>query len=107
MMTTALKPLGKYQKRGKGFFVAFIWRIRLANNRCCSSACGMDTLLKLTQSGSGSKLAAPKYKSSERAGQAWTVPRLSRPCRVALSGVDDRPGEVVSKGRRLSGSSVY
>ena len=68
MMTTAFLPFGKYQNRGSGFLTAFIRRIRFASSRCCSSACGIATLLRSTQSGWTSPILAPKNLSSERIG---------------------------------------
>ena len=49
--TTAFLPRGKYQNRGSGLRSAFIFRTRLASSRCCSSACGIATLVRFTQSG--------------------------------------------------------
>jgi hypothetical protein len=66
--TTALCPLGKYQNRGKSFRSEFIEMIMLANSRCCSSACGMATLFRFTQSGCTSPAFAPKNRSSDRTG---------------------------------------
>ena len=59
MTTTALSLRGKYQKRGSGLRSRFTWRIRFASRRCCSSACGIATLSRFTQSGCGSNEAAP------------------------------------------------
>ena len=59
MITAALTPRGKYQNRGIGFLSAVSTPSRLASRRCCSSACGMATLLRSTQFGCGSKAASP------------------------------------------------
>ena len=48
MTTTAGSIRGKYQNRGSGFFAAFMLRMMFHRNRCCSSACGIATLLKST-----------------------------------------------------------
>ena len=55
----------------------FICSIRLASRCCCSSACGIATLLRSTQSGCTSPVLAPKKRSSERI--SWLPPTaLSR-----------------------------
>ena len=73
-----------------------IARIRLASSRCCSSACGIATLSRSTQSGCGSPAAAPKNRSSERIG-ATAVALLAGPGRVALARQHDRAREVVGE----------
>ena len=82
MTTTAFSPRGKYQKRGSGLRSRFIWPIRLASRRCCSSACGIATLLRSTQSGCGSPAALPKNRSSERIG--LRSPSRSWPAQAGL-----------------------
>ena len=59
----------------------FIDRIMLASMRCCSSACGIATLLRSTQSGCGSDAALPKNRSSERLG---AMPSRSWPLHAGL-----------------------
>ena len=59
MITAALTPRGKYQKRGSGFLSAVSRPIRLTSSRCCSSACGIATLLRSTQFGCGSDEDGP------------------------------------------------
>jgi hypothetical protein len=57
--TTAFSPRGKYQNRGRGPRSALIVRMRLARSRCCSSAWGIATFVRSTQSGWGSPSLAP------------------------------------------------
>ena len=59
MTTTARSPRGKYQKRGIGMRSALMCVMRFASSRCCSSACGIATLLRFTQSGCTSPGFAP------------------------------------------------
>ena len=59
MITAALSPRGRYQKRGIGFLSAVTVPIRFASSRCCSSACGIATLLRSTQFGWLSPAAGP------------------------------------------------
>ena len=65
--TTALALRGKYQNFGSGARSSSIWPIRFASSRCCSSACGIATLFRSTQS---EPLVPPKYRSSDRIGAA-------------------------------------
>ena len=76
-ITTALRSRGKYQNRGSGFLSRFITWIRLASNRCCSSACGIATLLRLIQSVE----PPPKNRSSDRIGDC---PSRSIPTQAGL-----------------------
>ncbi len=81
MITAALSPRGRYQKRGIGFLSAVSVPSRLTSRRCCSSACGIATLLRSTQLGCGSNGALPKNRSSERIGE---VPSRSWPAHAGL-----------------------
>ena len=96
--TAAFSSRGRNQNRGSGFRSGFICPIRLASRRCCSSACGIATLSRSTQSGWTSPGLAPKKRSSERIGWSAVPSRSSPgPGRVALARLDDRAGEVVGE----------
>ena len=77
--------------------------IRLASSRCCSSACGIATLSRSTQSGC---TPAAEEQSSERIGR-HAVAFLARPCRVALARVDDRSRQIVGERRRLAAAAAH
>ena len=81
MTMTAFSSRGKYQNRGSGMTSRAMRVIRFASSRCCSSACGMATLLRSTQSGCGLLALAPKKRSSGRMG---ATPSRSCPAQPGL-----------------------
>ena len=98
--TAAFSPRGRNQKRGSGLRSRFICSIRFASRRCCSSACGIATLSRFTQSGWTSP--AWRRRRGRRSGSGrGAVALLPGPGRVALARVDDRTGEVVGERGRL------
>ena len=82
---TALCVLGKYQNLGTGNRSRAVTVTRLASSRCCSSACGMCALDRLTQSVA---VLPPKKRSFDRFGVApsrsWPA-HARLPCRVAIT----------------------
>ena len=93
--TAAFPPRGRYQKRGSGVRSRFICVMRLASRRCCSSACGIATLLRSQPVG-----RRTGRRSGSRLGLA--VALLAGPGEVALARVDDRAREVVGEGGGLA-----
>src|SRR5690242_21220502 len=64
-ITTAAAPPGRYQNFGSGLVFRLTYSIMFTSSRCCSSACGIDTLDRSTQSGADEP---PKNRSSDRIG---------------------------------------
>ena len=96
--TAAFSPRGRYQKRGSGTRSSACCVIRLARSRCCSSACGIRTLLKSSQ--------LPAYRSFERIGgsTSWSD-AVERG--VALARADDGARQVVRERRRRAAGAAH
>ena len=82
-------------------------RIRLASRRCCSSAWGIATLFKSTQSAWGSHGRYVAVVQVVRADRRRHRPAPDRPERIALARVDDGGGQVVGEGGRLSAVAAH
>ena len=92
---------GRYQRRGTGLRSSPIKVTRLASRRCCSSACGIATLSRSTQSGCRSPRLGPE-EQVVGPDRRDAVAFLAGPRRVALARVDDRAAEVVGERGRLA-----
>ena len=77
--STALSERGKYQKRGSGLRWRFIVSIRLASRRCCSSACGIETLSRFDPVGHRDAAEQLVRADRERGRRATGPPRRGCP----------------------------
>ena len=97
----AFASRGRNQKRGSGLRSTFIRSIRFVSRRCCSSACGIWTLSRLTQSGCSSSFLAAEEEVI-RADRSDPISVFPSPGWIPLPGVDHRLREVIAECRGLA-----
>ena len=95
---TALRPPGRYQKRGSGRRARCISWTTFASRRCCSSACGMATRSRSTYVGE-EEVVRPDGRRAVALGPG--------PRRVALARVDDRARQVVRERGRVPAGRAH